>query len=585
MKIGPIFARALQTAPRAGRLHRLLAVYVGALLLVATTAWQLLAGSEVLRGVGALAQFGAAVFAILAPVHWLLVTSAAVVVSVLSVGQEKDRHTLDLLLMTHLTSGQLVVGKLLSSLAVVSQLWLVAWPVLGLLSLLGGVGHDQIARFQMVTLVHLFAAGCVGTMLGFWREQTYQSLSLAVIALTLLTLAGELLRGGWLSTLESTFDAPAYFWERCAVVVSPWHAVNQAARPHWAMLPGATPWSLAGPVPVALIVGVALLGWTTRRARAWCLSERSTAVCVADGSARPGFWLPRSRQRVMWRNPILWREVRTWAYGRRVLLVRFGYGVLLAATVAVIVALTAEARQPARLDLATALVPIAALSLLIVNAAAVTSITSERDAPALDLLLVTDLTSGELLLGKLLGVAFNAKEMICGPVLLVAWLVLQGTVRLATGWYLAAGWLVLCSFSAVLGVHTGLHYARSRTAISVSLGALVYLLLGVATAMRVMLAFAGSFGVQLQPFLAAIVGGGVGLYVALGARSPSTAILLASCYCPLATFYALTSFLLGHTLAVFLAIVAAYGFNVAAMLVPSLYELPRAESDEPRWSE
>ena len=62
------------------------------------------------------------------------------------------------------------------------------------------------------------------------------------------------------------------------------------------------------------------------------------------------------------------------------------------------------------------------------------------------------------------------------------------------------------------------------------------------------------------------------MYLALGARNPSTAIGLASFLCPLATFYAITSYLLEYTLAVFLVTVAAYGFTTAALLVPAICE-------------
>jgi hypothetical protein len=75
-----------------------------------------------------------------------------------------------------------------------------------------------------------------------------------------------------------------------------------------------------------------------------------------------------------------------------------------------------------------------------------------------------------------------------------------------------------------------------------------------------------------------MVGGGVGLYVALGARNPSTAIGVASFLCPFATFYAITSLLLGATLGVALVTAAAYGFATAAMLVPALSEFDVASS-------
>jgi hypothetical protein len=178
--------------------------------------------------------------------------------------------------------------------------------------------------------------------------------------------------------------------------------------------------------------------------------------------------------------------------------------------------------------------------------------------------------------GKLAGTIWNAKEAIVLPALLIVYLKAAGGVDFESAGYLLAGWLVLCAFAAVLGFHCGVRYVHTRAAIAISLATLLFLGVGVATTLRIIVAFSGSFAFQLQPFLATIVFGGVGLYAALGARNPSSATFAAALYCPAATFYALTSFLLGHTLAVFLAIASAYGFAVAAMLVPAVYEFDAA---------
>ena len=90
--------------------------------------------------------------------------------------------------------------------------------------------------------------------------------------------------------------------------------------------------------------------------------------------------------------------------------------------------------------------------------------------------------------------------------------------------------------------------------------------------MRMMVAFSGAFEAQFQPFFVFMVGGGVGLYVSLGARNPSKAIGVASFLCPLATFYAMTSFLLDKPYLAFTAIAAAYGFTTVAMLIPAIDE-------------
>jgi len=123
---------------------------------------------------------------------------------------------------------------------------------------------------------------------------------------------------------------------------------------------------------------------------------------------------------------------------------------------------------------------------------------------------------------------------------------------------------------AVLGVYAGLSHVASRRAIGVALGIVAFLFVGVATAMRIMVAFGGSFELQLAPFLAAIVGGAVGLYAALSARNPSPAVGWTSALLPALTFVAITSFLQGSSLQVLLVVLAAYGFATLALLVPSI---------------
>ncbi len=216
--------------------------------------------------------------------------------------------------------------------------------------------------------------------------------------------------------------------------------------------------------------------------------------------------------------------------------------------------------------------PLFVLSLVLVNAQAVTSMTSERDARALDLLLVTDLTAKEFVFGKLGGVFYNTKEMILLPIALCVYLWLAGAMGGENLLYLLGGLAVMNVFVATLGVHAGMSYGNSRTAIGVSLGTVFFLFVGIATCMRMMIAFSGSFHWQIQPFLAFMLGGGVGLYAALGARNPSLAIGVASMLCPIATFWAITSFLLQYTLSVFLVTVGTYGFATAAMLVPAIFE-------------
>jgi ABC-type transport system involved in multi-copper enzyme maturation permease subunit len=305
--------------------------------------------------------------------------------------------------------------------------------------------------------------------------------------------------------------------------------------------------------------------------------SHQTLEQAQSGHVDAGRLATRGTSRNVWDNPILWRETCTWAYGRKVLAIRVVY-VLLAVAVLLALSSTIGTAEIARSSLlavvpapALLLAPFFFVSLMIVNALAVNSITNERDGQALDLLLATDLTPRELVLGKLAGVLWVTREMVVTPMLLCLYLLLRGEIGPANLLFLIAGLAVMNVFAAVLGLHSGMTYANSRTAIGVSMGTLFFLCVGVITCMLMMISLSGSFQTQLWPFLAVVLGGGVGLYVSLGARRPSSAILLASLVLPFATFFAITSFLLrNHELTVFLVTIGAYGFTTAALLVPAI---------------
>jgi hypothetical protein len=153
-----------------------------------------------------------------------------------------------------------------------------------------------------------------------------------------------------------------------------------------------------------------------------------------------------------------------------------------------------------------------------------------------------------MIFGKLGGVFYNAKEMILLPAALCVacwWYERMSAENLA---FALLSLAVLACFVAMLGIHSGMTYANSRTAVGVSLGTLLFLLLGIAVCMRMMVAFQASFNYQLQAFVAFMFGGGVGLYCALGAQNSSKAIAWASMLAPFATFYVISTYLQGNYL-------------------------------------
>jgi ABC-type transport system involved in multi-copper enzyme maturation permease subunit len=410
--------------------------------------------------------------------------------------------------------------------------------------LFGGVTVPQLVRLFVVTTAAALAAASIANTVAFWKDTTFQAVAITAFALVAWVVLGEAI---------VSWQGPAI-----AAQLSPARAMFAALAPA-----GGGLLSFLG-VCLAVIAGTNLLA--IRRVRAWNMAREARRAAQARAQAGPA---SRRPARQVWANPVLWREICTNAYGRTIVIVRLAWLLLFAAAVAGVMA-EARADRPDRFAVAVAVIPMALASLLAVTALAVTSITTERDRGSLDLLLVSDLEAKEFIWGKLFGVLVVAREVVLLPLLLCVALVASGVASLENGLYLVLGTAILLFFAAVLGIHVGLSYPSSRRAIGVGLGTIAFLFIGVATAMRIMVAFGSSFELQLAPFLAVIVGGAIGLYAALSARNPSPAIGWASALLPALTFVGITGFLQGNTLQVLLVAAVAYGFATVALLVPAI---------------
>src|SRR5690606_24203985 len=132
--------------------------------------------------VGDMARFGAMLFQILSPLQLALALFFSALLAASAVTQEKDKRTLVLLLLTNLSNSELVLGKLLASMLGVLVLLAAALPLFMLTTLLGGVSFAQIARVFAATLAAAIVAGSIGSLLALWREKTFQTLALTVLA-------------------------------------------------------------------------------------------------------------------------------------------------------------------------------------------------------------------------------------------------------------------------------------------------------------------------------------------------------------------------------------------------------------------
>lgn len=603
--IGPVFTREAAITPRRPRFFVFRSLYALMLFILMSTAWFVVNGTHLITNVGDLARFGSILFQILCPLQLSLILFLAAVQSASAISQEKDKNTLILLLLTRITNSELVLGKLFSSLLSIGVMLATALPVFLLIVLFGGTSFQQVLFVFMVTALSAIASGSLGATLGFWREKTFQTLSITALALMFWI-------GIWEAVVFSGFEFAGYSSAEIAGAFSPIRAILAATDPaitlNWTT--SILPFCVTAIVVAVLLNSIAI--WKVRiwnpnrevrpgqqeedeKASIWGVEHdlagegNQGKLQSAEGtdqaeSARSGHVDARVRtasqkSRAVWDNPVLWREMCTWAYGRKVLLVQATYWVIFAGVVASIYTiLNSGVEQVSTLGelipaFAQPLAPFFLVSLVIINALAVSSITNERDGRSLDLLLVTDLSPKEFLFGKMGGVFYVAKEMIVLPLVLCITLWLFGQISLENLFFLVTGLAILMVFVTMLGIHCGMVYYNSRQAIAVSLGTVFFLFLGIMTCMLIMISFSTtSFESMLAPFLAFIVFGGIGLFVGLGPRNPSSALALASAALPISMFYGITSFLIGQTTPVYIILVAVYGFTTAAMMIPALSE-------------
>ncbi len=576
--LGPVFNREASVAPKRPSTYLTRGIYLLTLFLLLCTGYLVLDGSRSLAANSDAAKFGGWMFRLLAPLQLVILSALAAVGAASNVAQEKDRRTLLLLLMTRLSGFEIVAGKTASALLVPLSLLVVSLPLFLTLPLMGGVAPGQVFAVFLVITVSVVVSAVVGTVVAFWREKTFQSIALTFLILLLLVAVGEVV---------ANMGTDASPW---ATVLSPVRALVAATN---SMSGIASLWRSAegGYVMVGSVFSFAVLAIGIAKVRVWNPSrevrlkapepETSEEFQLGANSPEgPTSWRVR-QPRPVWNNPILWREVRTWAYGRKILLIRAVFFFIFALiTIAVWYQIqSGAAMEPSgRIGRAfpAVTIPVAILgviSLVLVNALAVTSITGERDGLALDLLLVTDLRPHEFIFGKLLGVMYAAKELILLPLALIVYLGVAGVMTYESMLYAILAAIGLYVFVTTLGIHAGLNYVSGRTATLASLGTVFFLCVGIAICMTIMVSFRGAFQLQLAPFLVMILGGGAALFAALGWRNPSSAIFTAAFALPLITFYAITQFLLQTDhLYVAAALIFGYGFTTAAMMIPALSE-------------
>ena len=597
--LGPIFMRELTTVPRKRSHYASRVAQLGLLTILGVTAWQASVGFTTEATLGEAARFGVTLFQVVVYVQLLLLIFFAALSAASAVSQEKDRRTFILLLITDMRDYEIVLGKLLGSLLPITVMLLTAVPFSALLLLLGGIDPSQVIESAIVLFGASYAAGSLGGLVALWRERTFQAVALAGLFLVLYECFA--IGVGVVGPLVS----PNADWLTVRMWLDPFAAMFGVLEPP----PGGWDFSPAyGFGLVMLVLCIVLNGiglWGLRRwnpsGEAIIQREGKDADPEADLTAdqlaefRAKAHAAPGKLRPIWKNPILWREICTRAYGRRPLVVKLAYGLVAALILYFAYASVTKPGGPEAFASAYGLVPITVLSMLLVAAQAATAITSERDGGTLDVLLVTEVSPVEFVFGKLLGVLYNTKEFLIPPILFAFGYGIFGLLQRTPADYswserfaenfgpmltVLGAVVVLLAFCTVLGLHVALRIVNSRAAIVQTLGTVFFLSVGTLISIYLIVVNGGSFANQWLSFIAFLSLGIGGLWFVLSADRPSPALTLGSVLCPLAMFYCITNILIAKPgtdesadpLVPFLTLAVSFGFTIYAILFPLVTE-------------
>jgi ABC-type transport system involved in multi-copper enzyme maturation permease subunit len=397
-----------------------------------------------------------------------------------AIADEKMRGTLDYLLTTCLNPGAIVLGKLAARCCQVFMVTLVALPLIAFFGVVGDLDAGYVVALFAASAIVIAGTGSMSLLASVWCRRTRD----AVVGTYLALLAGCVA----LSVLSSVG------WDLPAAALSPWHAASQDADGRWGRLGMlAAAWM----TPAALCVALAI--WRLRPAAAAQLSQ----------GWRMGWGWRGERTIPEHANPVLWRERRVqgiapFAWLRACPVWLGAPLVALLGALGLVVPIyfqlpdgvdllgplanegLAGIHQALRMngvqgwDVVLTQGSIALLVLvLLVTVRASGSITEERERSAWDALLLTPVTSREIVRGKFWGLGGACLPYLAAYVVVTCGLAsLVSTMTLLTSALVVAAMLVLAPAVAAVGLFWSAFLSSSWRSLLATLAVILgYLLL------------------------------------------------------------------------------------------------------------
>jgi ABC-type transport system involved in multi-copper enzyme maturation permease subunit len=389
--LGPVFVYEWLTAARRWQMYALRALFVGVLFLAVVIVWFKHA-DPLVNGAARLdrkahAEAGEALFYAFFGTLLSVVLLLAPGATAGAVCLDKARGALVHLLVTDLSSREIVFGKLAVRLIPLFGLVLASVPVLSLCLWLGGIDPDAMMVAYAVTAGVAVLGSSVAFLLSVWGRKTHEVL-LATYLFEVLLLLAYPISFGLDAAQKQTWLSPYLAWT---------NPFRLAFSPY--LYRGATDLTelmeflgfCLGIGAVCALLSVATIRSVTVRQASQPQRRRRRLL---PWLRRPWWLTPRLDG-----NPVYWREWHRQRPSRWVRIVWAVY-VIMAVVGTAVVAMNRDSRGMSEGLAAMGSALQVSVGLLLASVAAVTSLSEERVRGSLDVLLATPLPTRSIVWGK-----------------------------------------------------------------------------------------------------------------------------------------------------------------------------------------
>lgn len=218
--------REARVRMRGWRAPALISLYVGLLGAIALLIFAAYVHDE---GPSAFApQIAGIIYAVLAAVQLGLLVLATPGLTAGAISGERERQTLDLLLITRMTPFQVVIGKLLAAVGFALLLMFASLPIYGLLFLFGGFSLYRLALTTLIYVVTVLLLGSVGLYFSALFKRT-QAAVVASYGLALGTIVASPILAIFLYEAFRSPNSPPPAWGVIFAYINPLFGLAAAA--------------------------------------------------------------------------------------------------------------------------------------------------------------------------------------------------------------------------------------------------------------------------------------------------------------------------------------------------------------------